>query len=183
MRPAAFLDRDGTIIEDAHYLADAMRVRVIPGAPAALRLLHEAGVPLVVVTNQSGIAQGLVTEAQYDAVRRRVEALFEAEGAPLAGSWHCPHYPSVSGPCDCRKPLSGMYRDAARVLGLALDKSLYIGDRRRDVEPVLELDGLGILVPSRDTPEADVLWAATHAQVADSLEEAAVRYLAWLRTT
>lgn len=182
MRPAAFLDRDGTIIEDAHHLADATRVRLIPGAASALRLLHEALIPLVVVTNQSGIARQLVTEAQYDAVRRRVETLFEAERAPLSGSWHCPHHPSVSGPCECRKPRTGMHRDAARVLGIALDRSLYVGDRRRDVEPALELRGLGILVPSRDTPEADVLWAAAHAHVADSLEEGAVRYLAWLRT-
>ena len=182
MRPAAFLDRDGTIIEDAHYLADAARVRLIPGAATAMRALHARDIPLVIVTNQSGIAQGLVTEAQYDAIRRRVEDLFAAEGAPIAGSWHCPHYPSVSQ-CDCRKPLTGMHREAAAKLDLALDRSLYVGDRRRDVEPMLSLGGCGILVPSRDTPEADVIWAQGHAEIADSLEEAAQRYLDWLSRT
>lgn len=183
MRPAAFLDRDGTIIEDAHYLADASRVRLIPGAAAAMRTLHARDIPLVIVTNQSGIAQGLVTEAQYEEIRRRVEALFAAEGAPIAGSWHCPHYPSVSGQCDCRKPLTGMYREASLRLGLTLDRSLYVGDRRRDVEPAQELGGYGILVPSRDTPEQDVIWAQGHAEIADSLEEAAQRYLNWLSRT
>jgi histidinol-phosphate phosphatase family protein len=180
VRPAAFLDRDGTIIEDAHYLADASRVRLIPGAAVAMRTLHAHGLPLVIVTNQSGIAQGLVTEAQYQATRQRVEALFADEGAPIARSYHCPHYPSISGSCDCRKPLTGMYRQAATDLGLALDRSLYVGDRRRDVEPSMELGGFGILVPSRDTPEGDVIWAQGHAAIADSLEEAASRYLDWV---
>ena len=179
-RPAAFLDRDGTIIEDAHYLADATRVRSVPGAADALRVLQQAAVPLVVVTNQSGIAQQLVTVDQYQAVRQRVEEMFAAEGVPLAGSWHCPHYPPVSGPCECRKPLTGMYRDAAHTLTLDLARSMYVGDRRRDVEPSLELGGFGMLVPSRDTPETDVIWAQGHAAIADSLEEAAHRYLAWL---
>ena len=181
MRPAAFLDRDGTIIEDAHYLADPSRVRVLPGAPPALRELARAGVPAVVITNQSGIAQGLLTEAQYQAVRARVEALFADQDAPVAGSWHCPHYPSLSGPCDCRKPRTRLHRDAATALGLALDRSLYVGDRRRDVEPVLELGGYGILVPSLDTPESEVIWAESHLEVADSLEEAVRRFLTWLR--
>ncbi|MCC6318581.1 MAG: HAD-IIIA family hydrolase [Gemmatimonadaceae bacterium] len=180
MRPAAFLDRDGTIIADAHYLADASRVHAMPGAAEALRRLHARGVVLVIVTNQSGIAQRLITAAQYDAVRRRVESLFALEGAPIAGSWHCPHYPSISGPCECRKPLTGMYRDAAKALDLAMDRSLYVGDRRRDVEPSLTLGGYGVLVPAPDTPEADVIWARGHADIADSLEEAAQRYLDWL---
>ncbi|MGQ0650184.1 MAG: D-glycero-alpha-D-manno-heptose-1,7-bisphosphate 7-phosphatase [Gemmatimonadaceae bacterium] len=181
MRPAAFLDRDGTIIEDAHYLADASRVRLLPGAADAVRALHEAGVPPVVITNQSGIAQGLITEAQYLAVRNRVEELFRDVGAPLAGSWHCPHYPSISTACDCRKPGTGLYRQAALALDLALDRSLYVGDRRRDVEPALEVGGYGVLVPSPDTPESDVIWAEAHAEIADSLEEAVHRFLARLQ--
>lgn len=181
-RPAAFLDRDGTIIEDAHYIADPSRVRPLPGAVDALARLHQRGIPLVIVTNQSGIAQQLVTEAQYQAVRQRVESIFATAGTPIAGSWHCPHYPSISGPCPCRKPATGMYRDAAQLLGLQLDRSFYVGDRRRDVEPGLELGGYGMLVPSVDTPEADVIWAESHAEVADSLPEAVVRYLAWLDT-
>lgn len=179
-RPAAFLDRDGTLIEDAHYLADPSRVRVLPGVYDAVRVLHDANVPPVVVTNQSGIAQGLVTPAQYEAIRIRVEALFRDHGTPLAASYHCPHHPSVSGYCECRKPNTGMYRDAAEALQLQTDLSLYAGDRRRDVEPSLTLGGFGVLIPSNDTPEPDVIWAEAHAQVADSLSEAVHRYLAWL---
>lgn len=181
LRPAAFLDRDGTLIDDAHYIADPARVRVIPGAFEALRVLRDASITPVVVTNQSGIAQGLVTEAQYQAIRRRVEALFADNGTPLAASYHCPHHPSVSGYCDCRKPNTGMYREAAATLGLALERSLFVGDRRRDVEPAITLGGFGVLVPSNDTPEADVIWAEAHAQAADSLGEAVNRYLGWLR--
>lgn len=179
-RPAAFLDRDGTLIEDAHYLADASRVRVLPGAFESVRILQDAMIPPVVVTNQSGIAQGLITAAQYEAIRARVEALFRDHGTPLAASYHCPHHPSVSGYCDCRKPNTGMYREAAETLQLALERSLYVGDRRRDVEPSLTLGGFGVLVPSNDTPEADVIWATAHARVTDSLGEAVHRYLAWL---
>lgn len=181
--PAAFLDRDGTLIEDAHYLADVARVRALPGVVEALRLLQRREVPLVVVTNQSGIAQGLISTAQYERVRQRVDEIFADEGVPLAGTWHCPHYPSISGPCDCRKPLTGMYRAAANTLRLTLDRSLYVGDRRRDVEPAHSLGGFGILVPSSDTPEQDVLWAERHAAIADSLEEAVRRYLYWLDET
>lgn len=180
MRPAAFLDRDGTIIEDAHYLADPSKVRLLPGAVDAVRVLLASEVPSVVITNQSGIAQGLISEAQYQAVRERVERLFREHGAPLLGSFHCPHYPSISGPCPCRKPLTGLHRDAARAHDLALDRSLYVGDRRRDVEPGLALGGFAMLVPSDDTPEAEVIWAEGHANVADSLAEAAQRFLAWL---
>lgn len=180
LRPAAFLDRDGTLIEDAHYLADPAKVRVIPGAFESLRVLQGALIPPVVVTNQSGIAQGLVTPSQYEAIRAKVETLFRDNGTPLAASYHCPHHPSVSGYCECRKPNTGMYREAAATLQLRLDRSLYVGDRRRDVEPSLTLGGFGVLVPSNDTPEADVIWAEAHAQAADSLGEAVHRYLAWL---
>jgi histidinol-phosphate phosphatase family protein len=180
MQPAAFLDRDGTIIEDAHYLADPARVRLLPGAVEAVGALRAAGVPAVVVTNQSGIAQRLITDAQYEAVRDRVEELFREAGAALTASFHCPHYPPISGPCPCRKPQVGMYRDAARALALDLERSLYVGDRRRDVEPALTLGGYGVLVPSQDTPESEVIWAEGHATITDSLGEGVRRYLAWL---
>lgn len=180
LRVAAFLDRDGTVIEDAHYLANPEGVHLLPHAAPAISLLNEADVLAIIVTNQSGIAQGLLSEAQYDATRVRLVELLAADGARLDASYHCPHHPSVSGNCDCRKPGTGMYRQAARERHIDLARSLYVGDRRRDVEPALELHGLGILVPSPDTPPNDVAWARTHARVATTLEDAVREYLAWL---
>lgn len=179
-RAAAFLDRDGTLIEDAHYLADPAGVRLLPGIVAPLHQLRARGVATVVVTNQSGIAQGVVTEAQYEATRARLDALLAAEGVQLEASYHCPHHPSVSGPCPCRKPGLGMYERAARDLGLDVTRSLYVGDRRRDVEPGLALGGTGILVPSTVTPADDLAYARAHAVVCATLAEAVARWLARL---
>jgi len=179
-RVAAFLDRDGTLIEDAHYLADENGVHLLPGAAAQVRTLNDRGILAVVVTNQSGIAQGLVSEAQYEATRRRLDQLLAEAGAHLDATYHCPHYPGVSGACECRKPAPGMYLRAARDLGIDLTRSLYVGDRWRDVEPALALGGMGILVRSSVTPADDVHWARTHAQVAPSLGEALAQWFATL---
>lgn len=179
-RPAAFLDRDGTLIEDAHYLADPDGVRLLAGAPEALARLNAAGLPAIVITNQSGIAQGLITEAQYEATRQRLDDLLATYPARIDATYHCPHHPTVSGTCTCRKPGTGLYVWASRALGIDLERSLYVGDRRRDVEPSLELGGLGLLVPSPDTPPNDVSWARAHADVAHSLDEAIDHFLRFL---
>ena len=155
-RPALFIDRDGTLIADAHYLADAQLVQLLPATGAAMRLARAAGVPVVIVTNQSGIARGLITPAQYDATRDRTVSLIEAAGGEVLSTYHCPHWPDVTGPCDCRKPGLGMYQQAAREHGLALSRSAYIGDRWRDAQPALSTGGLGILVPGRETPAGDM---------------------------
>jgi histidinol-phosphate phosphatase family protein len=177
---AAFLDRDGTLIEDAHFLARPGDMRLLPGAAEALRTLTDRGILTIVVTNQSGIARGFISETEYDATRRRLEELLGGRGARLDAQYHCPHHPEVSGPCDCRKPGTGLHRRAARDHDVALDRSLYVGDRRRDVEPALALGGLGILVPSADTPSDEVEWANQEAALATSLEAAVQRYLEWL---
>ncbi|MGQ0814773.1 MAG: D-glycero-beta-D-manno-heptose 1,7-bisphosphate 7-phosphatase [Gemmatimonadota bacterium] len=143
---AAFLDRDGTIIEDAEYLADPDRIEFIDGAFDALRMLRAAGYKLVIVTNQSGIARGLYTLVQYRRVEQRMEELLARQGITVDGVFFCPHHPDFSGPCECRKPALGMYRDAERNLGIDLAASVYIGDRLRDVQPALAVGGRGILV-------------------------------------
>lgn len=154
--PALFIDRDGTIIADAHYLADASRVQLLPGAAAAVADANAAQVPVVVVTNQSGIARGLITIAQYEAVRDRTVTLLRAGGASVLATYHCPHWGHPKQPCECRKPGLGMYREAAATHRLDLAQSAYIGDRWRDVQPALATDGIGILVPGVETPAADV---------------------------
>ena len=151
-RPAVFLDRDGTIIEDPGYLGDPERLRLLPGAAQAIGRLNRAGIPVVVVTNQSGIARGLLDEAAYQATRARLDRALADEGARLDGHYHCPHHPDITGPCDCRKPGLLLYRRAARELSLDLEASWWIGDRPRDVEPATALGGRGILVGGAREP-------------------------------
>jgi D-glycero-D-manno-heptose 1,7-bisphosphate phosphatase len=151
-RRAAFLDRDGTIIEDRHYIADPAAVRLLPGASDGLRALRAAGYALVVVTNQSGIARGLYDDAAFHAVQRRVEELLAGAGVHLAGVYYCPHHPAYTGACSCRKPATGLYEQAADELDLSLAKSIYAGDRARDVLPALALGGQGFLVGTGHDP-------------------------------
>lgn len=171
-RPVVFLDRDGTLIRDAHYLRDPARVALLPGVVDALKRCASAGYALVVITNQSGIARGLLTEADYDAVRARLDAELARHGIALTDSLHCPHEPSISGPCDCRKPGDLLHRRAADTHHLSLVDSVCIGDRWRDVAPAQTLGGRGILVPSTDTPAEDIARATQSAEVAQSLEDA-----------
>ena len=176
-RRAAFLDRDGTLIVDRDYPSRPEEVVLLPGAAEAVRRLNAAGVATVVVTNQSGIARGLVTEEQYRRVAARAEELLAAEGARIDATYYCPHLPEVTGPCECRKPGTLLYRQAAAALGLALERSAFIGDRWRDVEPGLVLGGRGILVPSPSTPAEDLARARAEAEVAPTLGEAVDRIL------
>lgn len=143
VRPAVFLDRDGTIVVERYYLADPDGVELVPGAASALRSLAAAGYALVVVTNQSGIARGLYGEEEFRAVQRRIEDLLERDGVRLDGVYHCPHHPDYTGPCDCRKPAPGLFRRAARELGLDLARSICIGDRLKDVVPARDLGCAG----------------------------------------
>ena len=143
---AVFLDRDGTIIEDAGYLRDPAGVRLLPGAAQAIRRLNEHGLIVVVATNQSGIARGLLTLDQYRATERRVDELLTLEGARLDAHYFCPHLPELSGPCDCRKPGSLLYRQAAERFGIDLTRSWWVGDRLRDVLPAKSFSARGILV-------------------------------------
>src|SRR5690606_28796756 len=130
-RPAAFLDRDGTLIVEREYLADPEGVEFTPGAVGALRRLQQAGYALVLVTNQSGIGRGLYTLADFQAVQARIEKQLAAEGVVLDGVYYCPHHPDED--CSCRKPGLALFRQAAMELDLDLERSVYIGDRVRDV--------------------------------------------------
>lgn len=145
-RPAVFLDRDGTLIEDRHYLRDPAQVRLLPGAAKAVRRLNDAAVAAVVVTNQSGIARGLLTEAQYADTAGRLDDLLLAEGAHLDGHYHCPHLPAPTGSCECRKPGPLLYQQAARELELDLSASWWVGDRERDLAAADRYGGQTILV-------------------------------------
>ena len=143
---AVFLDRDGTIIEDAGYLRDPAGVGLLPGAAQAIRQLNEHGLIVVVATNQSGIARGLITLDQYRATEQRLDQLLTLQGARIDAHYFCPHVPELSGPCDCRKPGSLLYRQAAERFGIDLPRSWWVGDRLRDVLPAETFGGKGILV-------------------------------------
>lgn len=175
-RRAAFLDRDGTIIHDASYIADPNDVVLLPGAAASIRALNDADVPVLVITNQSGIARGLLSLSDYEAVAHRMEVLLAAEGARVTESYYCPHHPDFSGPCECRKPGTLLYRQAATEHEIDLAASYYVGDRWRDVAPAIAFGGQGVLVPSGATPEDERERARRDARVANSLGEAA----AWI---
>lgn len=146
LRPAVFVDRDGTIIEERSYLADPAGVALVPGTVSALADLRAAGFPVVIVTNQSGIALGLYDESDYRAVAARIVQVLEEAGVPPAAVQYCPHHPDVTGPCACRKPATGMHLRAAAELGLDTASSYYVGDKVTDVLPALALGGRGILV-------------------------------------
>jgi D-glycero-D-manno-heptose 1,7-bisphosphate phosphatase len=145
-RPVVFLDRDGTLVEERHYLSHPAGVALVPGAARSVRALQDLGLAVVVVTNQSGIARGYYSEEDYRRVARRVDELLGQEGVQVEGTYHCPHLPEVSGPCDCRKPGPGMYLQAARELGVEPRGAYFVGDRWKDVLPAVEFAGTGFLV-------------------------------------
>jgi D-glycero-D-manno-heptose 1,7-bisphosphate phosphatase len=145
-RPAVFLDRDGTIIEDVAYLRDPKAVRLLPGAAEAIKRLKEHGFLAIVVTNQSGIARGLLSRNDYHLIERRVDQLLESHGARLDGHYFCPHLPELTGPCDCRKPGVLLYSQASEQFGIDLGASWWVGDRLRDVLPAEAFGGRGVLV-------------------------------------
>ena len=164
MRPAVFLDRDGTVIEEVGHLDDPDGVVILPGVPQALRRLRDAGFELVVVTNQAGVARGLFTESAVAAVNGRLAELLAGEGLALDGWYHCPHHPDFTGPCDCRKPEPGMLRRAARDLQLDLGSSWIVGDHPSDaaagtaagVLPIMVRTGHGLLPGANHGPEPGV---------------------------
>lgn len=129
---AVFLDRDGTIIRDGHYLADPAGVELIVGAAAALRALAKAGFKLVVVSNQSGLARGIIAPAAHDAVHARFVEVLAAEGVALDAVYYCAHGPDDG--CDCRKPRAGMISRAVVEHGIDAASSFMIGDKRSDIE-------------------------------------------------
>jgi D-glycero-D-manno-heptose 1,7-bisphosphate phosphatase len=130
-----FLDRDGTINEsppEGEYLSSADDVRLIPGAAEAIRILNQHPAKVVVVTNQRGIALGKMTEADLSAVNERIASELARSGARLDGIFHCPHH---AGTCECRKPGTGMFEQAAREIeGVGIEGGAMVGDSAIDIE-------------------------------------------------
>ena len=147
MRPfsAAFLDRDGTLMRDTGYPRRREDVELIPGAAEAVARLNALSVPVVVVTNQSGIGRGRLTEAGFREVQAELERQLVEADARLDAVYHCPHDPAREA-CRCRKPAGGLFERAARDLGVSLEESLFVGDRERDIAFGVSLGAIGILI-------------------------------------
>lgn len=151
MRPAVFIDRDGTIIEEAGYLDRVELIAPFPWSAPALRALKAAGFAIVVVTNQAGVARGYFDEPFVRQVHDRLDEMLKAEGVAVDGYYYCPHHPDgVVDPyrraCHCRKPAPGMVLAAARDLDLDLARSFVVGDKWLDVELAQNVGAAGILV-------------------------------------
>jgi D-glycero-D-manno-heptose 1,7-bisphosphate phosphatase len=176
-RGAVFLDRDGTIIDDSGYVHRPEAVHLLPGAAQAIQRLNRARWPVVTVTNQSGIARGLYAESDYRLVERRLAELLAAAGARIDASFFCPHHPQFTGPCECRKPGTKLFREAAAQLGLALPRSWFVGDRPGDVVPAHALGGRGLLVLTGEGAAHQAQAAALGVSVVTDLAAAVVTIL------
>jgi D-glycero-D-manno-heptose 1,7-bisphosphate phosphatase len=150
-RRAVFIDRDGTINEEAGYPADFARMKIYPESYEAVRLINEAGFLAIVVTNQSGIGRGLLTESDLAAIHDKMRAAFTTHGARLDAFYYCPHYELSPDPrygiaCECRKPNPGLARRAAADFAIDLKRSYMIGDKPDDVAFGLNIGATPILV-------------------------------------
>jgi D-glycero-D-manno-heptose 1,7-bisphosphate phosphatase len=173
-RPAVFLDRDGTISEDVGYLNDVSQFRMFPFAAGAIRRLNDANLPVIVVTNQSGVRRGMFAESMVQTVHREMTQQLAAAGAHLTAIYYCPH--TSEDDCECRKPKPGMIRQAAREHGVDMARSFVVGDRYGDVELAQANGGRGVLVRTgygeEDLRENGAGWSRQPDFVADDLSDA-----------
>jgi D-glycero-D-manno-heptose 1,7-bisphosphate phosphatase len=158
LRPAVFLDRDGTIAEEVGYLNHISRFRILPRVPEAIRRLNEAALPVIVVTNQSGIGRGYFPESLVLAVHQLMTEQLAAAGARLDAIYYCPHGSNES--CTCRKPNTGMLEQAAREHAIDLHRSFVVGDRHGDVMLASRAGAHSILVRT-GYGEGEYLWNAS----------------------
>jgi histidinol-phosphate phosphatase family protein len=154
-RPALFLDRDGTLIEDVGYPRDPRRVRPLPGAAEALARLARRGFALVIVSNQSGVGRGLVGAAEAEAVHAEVVRRFATAGVAFDGAYYCYHAPDEG--CGCRKPAPGLLLRAAAELNLDPGRSFMVGDKPIDVAAGEAAGCRGILFGAGAAGWADVV--------------------------
>ena len=158
MNKAVFLDRDGTVNEEVGYLADLSRLRLIPGAGAAIKRLNQADYKVILVTNQSGVARGYFPESLVHEAHERLTDMLREEGAALDGIYYCPHHPTEGNAgytmtCDCRKPGTGLIDKAMKDFDIDRNRSFLIGDKWSDVELAQRAGILAILVMSGFAPD------------------------------
>jgi histidinol-phosphate phosphatase family protein len=160
---AVLLDRDGTLVVDVPYNGNPDLVEPMPGAREALDVLRNQGIPTAVVSNQSGIGRGWITQEQCDAVFARLADLL----GPLGPVMICPHTPEDG--CGCRKPQPGLIRRAAAALGVPVEDCAVVGDIAADVQAAEAAGARAVLVPTPQTRTEDIEYAEQHARVAADL--------------
>ena len=170
-RPAVFLDRDGVLVEDVHYLTDASQLKLLPGVTTTLSALQDQFL-VVVVTNQSGIARGFLTEENLTTIHTEMVRMLADEGVRVDALYYCPHLPEATVPgygieCECRKPMPGMLLQAAKDWPIDLSQSFMVGDSLRDIQASHSAGVRGVMVAGNGS---DV---NPQTQVAPDLAEAA----------
>jgi D-glycero-D-manno-heptose 1,7-bisphosphate phosphatase len=175
LRPAVFLDRDGTLAEEVGYLNDVNRFRMFPFVPQAILRLNRAELPVIVITNQSGIARGYFPESLVPAVHELMTTQLAKVGAHVDALYYCPHQEDDA--CSCRKPKPGMLESAAHEHGVDLSRSFVVGDRYSDIEMAHRVEARAILVRTGygegELQRNSARWPAPPDYVAQNLAEAA----------
>ena len=161
-KPVAFLDRDGVLNVDHGYVHRPERLEWVAGAPEAVRLLNEAGIPVIVITNQSGVARGYFGETDVQLFHAHVQEQLRARGAHVDAFYYCPHHPQgtvaeFAIACDCRKPKPGMLERAARDFAVDRRRSFLIGDKDDDVAAAAAFGVRGIKFDAKTQSLVDVV--------------------------
>lgn len=176
LKPALFLDRDGTINVDVSYLSNPDDLVLLPGAGEALRQLQES-FELVVITNQSAIARGIMAEDRLEIIHGRLDSLLAEHGVKITKYYYCPHHPDYGVPpyrvdCECRKPKTLLYRRAAEELGLDFRTSWAIGDKIRDCIGPMQLGCRGLMLIADPTEAKKMCTAYPGLQTAATWSQA-----------
>jgi len=150
MNKAVFLDRDGTIARDVHYCRRVEDFELLPTVPQAIRLLNENGFKVVVVTNQSGIARGYFTEETLTQIHQKMKDELAKHHAWVDATYYCPHHPDDG--CDCRKPKTALFHEAANELDIDLSRSYVVGDMQMDIDAGKALGCKTVLVTTGPQP-------------------------------
>lgn len=153
MKKAVFLDRDGTLNHDPGYLSDPEKLVLLPGVPEGLRRLGELGLELIVISNQSGIGRGLMSEADVRKVHNRINELLQLHSVSITGFYFCPHHPDTG--CLCRKPGTELIEAAAQDHGIDLRWSFVVGDKDSDIQMGKRVGCRTILLGGEKSPLAD----------------------------
>lgn len=149
--PGIFVDRDGTLIKEVGYLRRLEQIEILPGVPEAIQLLRQQGLKVAVITNQSAVARGLITEGELREIHQKLSDELARHGAFLDGIYYCPHHPTEGVEpyrivCDCRKPKAGLARRAAADLNMDIARSYVVGDQSSDMELASRIGAKGILI-------------------------------------
>lgn len=191
--PAVFVDRDGTLIRDVGYLHRSEQIEILPSVPEALRTFHHYELKVVVVSNQSAVARGYLSEDDLEQIHEELKRQLAGRGAFLDGIYYCPHHPtegidSYRVSCACRKPNIGLVKQAEAALNLDLTRSYMVGDQWSDMELAARIGAKGMLISDRRQETADrrrataVLGPRSSVFVVSDLWEAAQWIIQDLRT-